>query len=228
VRARADATAGQARQQLEERIAAARTAAEPHRARETELAAVMAKHEGELRRAQAGLQRAEIELRNLQPDQEAKRPAITAGRDTRRTEVAAIEPRVRDAGAALEAARRELGLRITAIAALEEEQRRADAALAQAAGAQAAAAGQASHAESLALRGLGDAALRHPDLAVHAAGPFEAATRAATTFANATRDVALHRRALLAWDRPAMTRGGAILGAVTAVILVMLLFIIFR
>lgn len=229
-----DSGAAEARRALDEKIAEAEKSIEPLRARETALLAEIQKHEDGMRRIQARLQRAEIEIRNLgtaQPyepaETAAKRSASEAEREARRAEIATIEARIRDTNEQLGQVRREIAVKTGALATLEEERRRADSAHAQLAGTTASLASAAADQETAALIALAEEALRRRLAAP--AGPLlvDPAAAATTALARATRDVALHARALDAYHRPTLMRGLTVLGTAAAIISVMLLFMVF-
>lgn len=232
-RAQAEAIASARRSDLDQRIEAAKREIGPFRDRETKLVTALGVKEQDLKRAQARLHRAEIELRNLTSAapgtsiDEARKAMLEGDIVARRAEVAALEPPVKELQAQLGPVRRELAQRTTLLATLEDEKRKAEESLRRDEEALAAAGQSATRELENAYRELGEAAL-HRDLARPTGDLAVRATSASAAAGVAARKERLHEAALDAWDRPAFKRGATIIGGAAFLIFAMLVVMIVR
>jgi chromosome segregation ATPase len=224
-RSKAETEAAQRRRELDESIEEAQAEANPWRDRETKLRTQLQTREHSLKRAEAQLQRAEIELRNARaaetPDGD-RLQMLQADRDTRQNEVELARTKVRELTDELGQVRRELSSRLGRVTALQEERRQAESTLTQATKVHASTAAQAERELDEALAALGEDALGR-GLADAAGEATERARQQCRQRDARAREVRLYERAADAWDRRAFGRGAAVLGAAAALVIAMLI-----
>jgi hypothetical protein len=215
------ASVQQEQARADDEVAAAEAEVGPFRDQETKLAAQLEVAEHDLRRTQARLARAEIELRNLNATGggPAERAAmLEADVEARRAEATVLEGRVAERSRELGRVRRELALRVGRVAAAEEARRTAGKQAKKASSVHEAAQTAVERGRDAALFALGREALwRGVGGGLEGA---EAAAGAEREWAARAREVALHDAALDGWDRGGFLKGASVLGAGLAIGLV--------
>ena len=215
---------------LEAKLGEVEEAAKPYRDRETKLATQMDVRQANLRRAKAKLARAEIEIRNLDaPEADtSRRGPLEAEREARRAEVQSTQGHVDDLTPQLESARRELAVMLEARNDLEGQLRALGKARERTERIHLTTAGEAEAVYHEAVARLAGAALDSGFAETLAPGPARAARLMASTEETRSREVALHRAALTAYDRRWLARGLVIVGVAGLIIVTMLVFVLVR
>ena len=214
-RAREDAERERAR--LAAELKDAQADVDPWRDRETKLLTQLKVAEHDLDRARAQLRRAEIEMRNLvkMGNADADQMRMLDGQQDRfAAEVRILEGRVQERTQALTELREELAGRLHRLASAEEAKRGVEAELARHERDVLRTAGEANADLQHALRELAEAALDEGVAAAVAAREARRATEARRDLQRRRRELAVHERALGAYDRQAVKRGAWVFGGV--------------
>jgi len=221
---------------LAKKIEEAERAVGPYRDRETKLATQMTTRDNELKRAKAKLSRTAIEIRSLRQAAERtgegidapKLELLEAERDARQAEVDKAQGHVDELEPQLATARKELAVMLHAVNDLEAQRRAIDKAQERTEKAHLSSAGEAEDRYHTAVRELAEAALDRrlaDDIEPRLA---RSALMMRSAVASREREIAVHERALGAYDKASFQKGWAIVAVVGLVVLTMLVLIIVR